>query len=47
MSQPLSWWIELIILDIWQGNLKTKAEIEDAIDTLIEEVKKNENTNNR
>ena len=40
MSQPLSWWRDLLINDIWQGNLTNKQEIESAVDTLIEEVKK-------
>ncbi len=42
MSQPLSWWRDLIIADIWQGNLTDKEDIENAIDTLIIEAQKGE-----
>jgi hypothetical protein len=42
VSQPLNWWRDLLIADIWQGNLTEKEEIEQAIDNLIEEARKSE-----
>jgi hypothetical protein len=37
MSQSLSWWRDLLVADIWQGNLTERAEIEEAVDRLISE----------
>lgn len=39
MSQPLNWWRDLLIADIWQGNLTEKEEIEQVVDNLIEQAK--------
>jgi hypothetical protein len=44
VSQPLNWWRDLLIADIWQGNLTEREEIEQAVDNLIEQAKISERT---